>query len=596
MLTSRNDNARLPDEIMGWIHRHFTLLTLLVIPLVTFLLYNHALNADFFLDDTRSIRQQPLLMQSEVWPIINGFKLRFVGYLSFWANYQVSGEDASAFRLVNLLIHAITGVLVYFLSRQLITFSSHSEASSSVIGWIAGLIALTFVIHPIQTQAVTYIVQRLASLMALFYLAALFLWVNARTTSSVKHRAFLFLGFGVALLLAMFTKQNSFTFPFVLILTEILIIRKLSLAWWLRVSAGTLLLLVFAVLMFENSFQALDEFTRETTAFSRWEYLSRQWIILWIYISKFFWPFPQLLDYGLTLEHFSQSQIIIAAIGHCVMLALAFYCARKAPLVAFGVLFFYLTHSVESGLIPIRDLAFEHRNYLPFLGFLIACGGLALKLRVVSPTAFAWTKWLLLPLLIFLAQATWARNQMWLDQEALLKQDVAVNPANTRAVYSLALWYQRNVRYDESLALLRQIAKSNDGRLSLRQWTSYVATLINLQLHRQAKELLENLLGNDINRRSRAIFLRQYGTVLTAIGDDAAAVKAFERSAKVLPLDYDSALGYGYSLIQMGKYEAARDHIISMRHRFGASTRIAMLTKVLVIEYRNEFGDKSLNQ
>src|SRR5206468_5268559 len=99
---------------------------------------------------------------------------------------------------------------------------------------------------------------------------------------------------------------------------------------------------------------------------------------------------------------------------------------RRRPLVAFGILFYYLAHAVESSVIPIRDVIFEHRTYLPSLGFcLVAAWVLLVELprvpgmaRLARPLTFA--------ILIAMGVMTWRRNEEWRDPVALWRSNVAL--------------------------------------------------------------------------------------------------------------------------------------------------------------------------
>ena len=94
------------------IENYFGWFAIASISLVIFALYQHALGSGFILDDATSIRVEPLMIQGDILPLYEKFKLRFVGYLSFWANYQISGEDPVAFRLANICIHSVNGMLL----------------------------------------------------------------------------------------------------------------------------------------------------------------------------------------------------------------------------------------------------------------------------------------------------------------------------------------------------------------------------------------------------------------------------------------------------------------------------------------------------
>jgi hypothetical protein len=531
------------------------------------------------------------MLQPDIMPLYEKFKLRFLGYLSFWVNYQISGEDPAAFRLVNFVIHAVNGLLVYVLSYRLFALSGDAESEKSTYRWVALLVAALFIAHPLQTQAVTYIVQRLASLMTLFYLAALISWVEVFTARSLGARAIWLALFAGLFLASCYTKQNAFTLPIVLILMELLIFRRLTAKRWLAIGVIGLLFALVTVVFVPDIWATVDRLTRETPEITRWEYFTHQWIILWMYLGKVIWPYPQLLDYGVALHSFDTWVFILAGLGHSVVLVLGFAGARRFPLVTFGALFFYAVHSVESGLIPIRDLVFEHRNYLPLFGVFFGAGAALIASTNHYPVVLKRAKWLSIAILIFFAQATWARNQMWAEQETLLKQDVVHNPENVRALYNLALWYQRNDRYDQSMETMKALVKANNGQLNLLHATTYVATLIDLQLYDLALNLLDKLLESNMKPLARAAFLRQYATVLTGKADDEAAADVFEEAIRLAPLDYDSGLAYGYSLIQLGRLEEANKEINSLRMRFGERTRLRMLDRVLqnkVQELRQE--------
>jgi hypothetical protein len=113
--------------------------------------------------------------------ILRYFKTRYVAYLSFWVNYRIGGLDVTGYHVVNTAVHIVNALLVYMLVR--FTFmtpflvNSDLKANSRFIALFSGLL---FVTHPIQTMAVTYILQRCASLAAMFYLLSIVLYVKWR--------------------------------------------------------------------------------------------------------------------------------------------------------------------------------------------------------------------------------------------------------------------------------------------------------------------------------------------------------------------------------------------------------------------------------
>ena len=563
---------------------HFGWVVFLTIALVTFFLYQHALDSGFFLDDASSIRNEPLMLQQDVWPIFERFRFRFIGYLSFWLNYQISGEDPAAFRLVNLAIHAANGMFVYVLSRLLFSAVDDSGPSIRTQMWIALAIALVFIAHPLQTQAVTYIVQRLASLVTFFYLAALCAWMQMLKSSSFAGKFGWIVTFVLSAIAACLTKQNAFTLPLVLVLLDLVVFRMVTLRQWLLIATAIAAAFLLTTIISPAFLSELDLLTRETSTISRWEYMTHQWVVLWIYLYKVIWPYPQVLDYGFELFSFGSVVIIIAGIGHAIVLSFAFRVSRTWPLVSFGIFFFYLAHSIESGFIPIRDLAFEHRNYLPLFGLFFAAGAAgAAVVRAGAKRARAveWTQIVFVFLFLFFAQATYSRNQMWAEQETLLKQDVAFNQENVRAKYSLAVWYDRNGRPEDALSTVKDMLRNNKQGLDSVQLTLVVALLIDDEQYSEALELIEAALAGRLSNRLRGDFLRLEGTALTGKGEDAEAIMKFEESMRLSPLTYEGGLGYTYSLIQVGRLDEAKMQLKRLEQRFGRKPRLELLQQVL---------------
>ena len=557
--------------------RHFNFLFVLVSLALVGVIYWPGLPAGFFLDDTTSLRDPLVLAGEDPSVIADRYPMRMIGYLSFWANYQWFGEAPSAFRVVNVVIHWLSSVFVFLFVNQLLKVQRPTNNDNL---WIAGAAAFVFLLHPLQTGAVTYIVQRLASLAALFSIMSLTAWLFMRTsTRGLAAKGMLLSVFLFTLLLALNTKQNAYTVFPIIILLEVVVLKGLSLRT-LSVGSGIaciLIVLTFAIM--PEAVQTIDSFTREAPLVSRWEYFSSQWVVLLIYMQKLLWPAPLMLEYGYDVDSFSILSRMLAGAIHLAIIGSALWVSRRFPLMAFGILFFYIAHSVESGLIPIRDFAFEHRNYFPMLGASLLFGlGLSAvlnryplqKKRVIATTVVIFGA---------LSWATYERNALWAKPEEFLKHDVEQSAGSARALHNLASWYQNDGQYDEALATMRQLVKVNDGGLSLTHTTTYIAVLLNVGLFNDALDLTSKILERASNNYERAIMLRYMGTAFTGLADDEAAVDSFEEAMMTLQLDYNSGLSYGYSLIQVGRISDAFEHIKEMRRRFGDREKLSLLVR-----------------
>jgi len=430
----------------------------LLLALAIVLTYGHTLDVPFYLDDFSSIQENPIIFDwqgtlAELWQFS---ALRIVGYFSFALNYQVHQFQVAGYHVINILIHFLTGCAILGLLRGLVrTPALHTVLSEENKRWLPLIAALIFVLHPLQIQGVTYIVQRLASLAALFYIATMASFIQARLTENWKVRIFWILACILFALLGFLTKQNTATLPISLLLLELLFFpgskRHLILAGGIAITGVGIVWIILAYLFQQNPFslEAMQALTRETTTISRTSYLATQMSVLWTYISLFFWTASSHIDYSYPITdsffyiheryHFVarllHSEAIWAAMGHFLLLSLAAYQLRRRPLMAFGIFFYYLAHAIESSLIPIRDVIFEHRTYLPNLGLAVLCAWL---LVVQIPR---WLNSHLTPvimmsltmsLLLILGTATWQRNQKWRDPVALWQHNVEQSPEKKR--------------------------------------------------------------------------------------------------------------------------------------------------------------------
>ena len=436
-----------------WLETWYIQTVLLVV--VVIVSYGHTLDVPFYLDDFSSIQENPVIYNwqrtlGELWQFAT---LRIVGYLSFALNYQVHQFQVAGYHIVNIIIHLLTGCAVLGLLRGLVrTPALNTVLSENSKRWLPLIVALIFLLHPLQIQGVTYIVQRLASLAALFYVATLASFIQARLAPDWQIRILWILTGLLLALLAFFTKQNTATLPISLLLLELIFFPghklRLILATVIALFGLGTVWVILALVFNQNPFslEAMQALTRETGEISRSSYLATQMSVLWKYISLFVWPASSHIDYDYPItetflsvnENYHlianvlHSVAIWALIGHLLWLSLAAYSLRRWPLVSFGIFFYYLAHAIESSLIPIQDVIFEHRTYLPNLGLAVLCGWL-LVVQLPRRLAPRYVQVIVVIFLLVLGTATWQRNQMWRDPVALWQHNVEQSPGKKRA-------------------------------------------------------------------------------------------------------------------------------------------------------------------
>ncbi len=465
----------------NWLLRFVLLLGILVIG------YAPSLDVPFYLDDYRTIEENPRLHDPTDLAAIWSFSPeRFVASYTLAWNYAWHQSDVLGYHLVNAGIHLLTALALWALAAALIRSPALATSEQPWLAWVPFLAAALFLAHPLHTQAVTYIVQRYASLAALFYLGGMACYAWGRLRGS---RGW-FLAAVFCVLLALFSKQNALTVVAAIGLLEVLFFRQLG-----RSQRGVLfavLAVALALLPWLLSLEPLDALTRENPDISRSAYFATQMGVLWRYIALFFVPVDLTFDYDIALAPgFFQADVLLPAAAHLALLIGALALWRRAPLVAFGVLFYYLAHLVESGPIPITDLAFEHRAYLPDAGLLIAS---------LSLLAWAVSRWpapvALLPITaLLIATATWMtaeRNRLWRDPIAFLRHETQMSPQKERVWTSLGKELMRRGRFVEALQALGtalNLGRTPDG-LAVQPATLINAVMV-LHYTRQHKKAFE---------------------------------------------------------------------------------------------------------
>ncbi len=444
--------------------------------------YGHTLDVPFYLDDYLTIQSNPAVKGFDLKRLWHEEPLRFLGYLSLALNYRIHDLELAGYHLVNIILHCLTALTLGELVRQLGKTPGWQGLSGPLSNWVPVGAVLLFALHPLQTQAVTYISQRFAVLAALFYLGALACYLRLRLARERRGRVMWGGCLGLVAALALLSKQNAATLPLAVLLVEVAGFpdsRYTARLCWLALSglaAGLGLLWAMNSL---PEFSGLDRFTRETDWFGRSQYLAAQVKILWWYLRLFFWPVGLRLDYAAHQPPaWSEPWVILSALGHLTVIALALWGLKRTPLLAFGILFYYTAHLVESSIIPIRDLVFEHRTYLPNAGLALACAyGAVVALPRLLPRA-AWVGPGVLALVLSgLIGQTWHRNELWRDPIAFWEDNVRLEPLALRPRLELAREYFKAGRVEESLALGRQLAASTPWPPSLPLPQSVAANL-----------------------------------------------------------------------------------------------------------------------
>ena len=418
---------------------------------------------------------------------------RWFGTVTFAFNYRIGAFDTISYHLLNILIHSINAILVYgFVTITLATpwfqqAGGKQGASAEVLSgrfFIPFFTALFFASHPIQTQAITYIVQRYASLATMFYVCAVIFYAKSRLALQKKQTLLMtawYLGSLLSAVFAMKTKEIAFTLPVVITLYEFAFFRAPLRRRMLVLLPLLLTLLIIPVSLVgmdthvEEVVKTADSATRLEATLSRTDYLITQLRVVATYLRLLLLPIHQNLDYDYPVFHSLWSlDVFPALLLHIALIGAggALYSQtrrrihqtnlagfdRETPLfrlIAFGIFWFYITLSVESTLIPIRDVIFEHRLYLPSAGFFIAMASALelLKRRLALRYAGAAKIIVIVVLLAALtaAAAAYMRNAVWADSVRLWSDTVGKSPQKARPHVNLGQTYYDSGRIDDAI-------------------------------------------------------------------------------------------------------------------------------------------------
>jgi len=436
---------------------------LILIAAVGLLCYANSFYCSFHFDDEHNIVSNSIIQNlSSIKEILLIEPTRALGNLTFALNFHFGGLDVFGYHLLNFLIHIMVGWLVFWLASLFV--QSHSMSTKPIVKkWLPILAALLFVSHPVQTQAVTYIVQRLASLCTLFYLLALCSYLkwcyqknSLRPAADKNHYKWLVLSL-FSCLAAMVTKEISATLPLAIIMLDYFFIRQKNdnpLAFikrtWIFISA-----LLIVPIMVMIKYPLLPVVSESYIAYQgihrvSWgDYLLTQLNVISTYLRLLVFPIDQNLDYDYPFSHSLWEFPTLLSAGLLTTLILfGVVMFNRQRIISFGILFFFTGFLVES-IYPLPNVIFEHRVYLSSVGFVIA---LSTALLVYVPK--------LLPLKIaplvlkigcafalgVLCLLTYQRNKIWKNDMTLWNDVVKKSPHKARARYNLGnVYLQKNL-------------------------------------------------------------------------------------------------------------------------------------------------------
>lgn len=531
--------------------------------------FHNSLHGPFIFDDLPSIVQNRHL--HHLWPVdvamtappgttVTG---RPVVCLTLAVNYALGGLNVWGYHAFNLAVHLMTALLLFEILRR--TFES--ERLPGRFGgdavWMAAAIALVWEVHPLQTESVTYVVQRTELLMGLFLLATLYCVI--RSTGSANASVWELVAI-VSCGLGMGSKEVMVVAPLIVLLYDRVFLAPSFRELWRRRAgmyiglAATWLLLVGLVVLTTREMSGLG--MEEITP---WDYLKTEAGVLVHYLRLCFWPHPLLIDYFDWPIASSWKDSVVPGVVVLGLLGATIGAFRRRPWVGFCGAWFFLILAPTSSVMPsLGEVAAERRMYLPLAAvaaLVIGSGWRALEGLLDDKRDNRSVRRLgsviLVGVVLTLSWLSIRRNEVYRSDVAIWSDVVAQHPHNTRALSNLGTVLVAHSRMDEALARYNEAVQldpaNSDAQfnlgLTLAGRNDFDAALIHL---REAVRLVPH----------SALAQCDLGIVLTEKGDLAGAAKHLAESLRFDPKSSEAHNAMGVVLARQGNATEAENEFM----------------------------------
>lgn len=572
----------------------FRRITLAVIILAGILLYSNTLNyPQFLFDGNMFLLNNPLFKDLDYYArlfdikdfssldeefglspdVTTNFMMRPVAYITFSINYLISGFDPAAFRSVNITIHILNSLLVFACIELFLNATqTHTNSNRFSNRFIPASSAFIFLLHPMQTESVTYITQRFTSLAALFYLTTIWLYfIWTKQERSGKNRNYLRWISVAMLLLGMLARESLFTAPFLLVLLELTVLGN-DLKTALRRTAPHLMLLpVIPVMVIMisaaqyNTAPSLHEAINVVNYvdFPISHYALTQLVMVVTYFRLYLLPYGQNIDPDpplYTLPY--QWPVILSALVIISMVGGSFLLYRKnrtdirCVLVFVGVCWYFLALTVSSSFIPLPDLMAEHRAYFSSIGLIMALislldllrTALGEKKRIGGMFVAGITVWCAVLIVL-----TYNRNTVWRSSLHLWSDAVRKSPDKDRPWYNLGLAYKTAGRSSEAVKCFRKAIELNP------EWGKAYESLAVMLLHlKQFQEAVKVSIRGIEADPANPVLYNNLGIAYAEMDQDDAARQAFSTAIALRP-------GYENAMLNLDRLESFVETTVGKR-------------------------------
>jgi len=498
----------------------------LVLALAIFLVYSNSFNGPFQYDDFNDVLDNPSIRH--LWPLKdvffipgNGFVTRPVANLTFAINFATGGLKPLHYHITNLTIHICASLAFLGVLRRTLSLPTLKERFSGQTSTLSIIVAVCWSLHPLLTESVAYITQRYESLMGLFvFLTFYCLLRTVDSPSSLKWGALA----SLSCLLALGSKEVAVSVPIlVLLFDRTFMAGSFRRAWQERRSLYIGLALAWIGFVYMQLHSGQRSFAGFGLAMPWWRYALNQPAVILHYLRLAVWPHPLNFDYFWPVAK-KWYELLPGFMVIGSLLILTVWAMIRKPKVAFLSIFFFLILAPTSSVMPILDLAVEHRMYLP-LAPVVVCIVLMIRYvfgpnrvdQFIKPQVKRIIALIVVASSISaLAAMTYLRNEDYQDPIDLWRDAVAKSPNNPRAHHNYAFFLSQGGYIDEA--------------------------------YRQYNIAITQAPGT-------AIFQSNYGVFLGKIGQFSESIKHLRIAVQLEPNDYKHYVNLGGTFFARGSYD-----------------------------------------
>jgi tetratricopeptide (TPR) repeat protein len=534
-------------------------------------------------------------------------KNRPVSNFSIAINNMLNNYNVKWYHIFNVAVHINASIILFFLIKVTLSLPPNREKYKHYAS-IAFFTATLWLVHPLATQSVTYIIQRMNSMATMFYLLSVLLYALARqkqqkpyvSASRLSVPSWLFLGSVLSALLAIGSKEIAVTLPIIIFIYEWYFFQGLSREWIIKkipwaVVALLSLFVWFFVFLGENPIASIMH-SCDNREFTTAQRLMTQLRVIVHYLGLILYPNPNRLvfDYNIPVSTslLSPPSTLTSLAALFLLATSSLILAKKERLLSFCIVWFFVNLAVESSVICL-ELAYEHRTYLPSTFIILAI--VALLFRGVRKREAACI--VLTPIVILFSFWTFERNKTWQDEETFWNDTNAKHPNKPRVLNNIGNLYYYKGDYEKAAELYLKALSLNPKeikalgnltttylkmeefdkaehylRLALSKranWVDMMSNLATLHIKRNEYDKAVSLLRTALSfNPEHPTVNKNMGHVLLQTGRTNLALFFLEQAATHQPNNITLKLEIAEALMQSGRHieaVAAYGHILELR-------------------------------